>query len=116
MSDQPIRVGDKVHVITRRAFPDDLRRHFAGEVTAVVGDLVRVAGYTFVHHSGRNEFDRRPEVRTRLFRLGEAGHIVNVLPSEVDVARLRYVLVDNRLAVTDGAGHVLDINEFGLFG
>ena len=77
--------------------------------------LAKVAGYAFVHHPGRNEFERRPELRTRLFRLGDANHIVNVLPSGTAVDQLRYTSVDNRLVLTDGAGYALDINEFGPF-
>lgn len=116
MNDQPLNIGDKIHMMTRRAFPEDLRRTFVGEVQAVTGDLARVAGYVFVHHAGRNEFDRRPELRNRVTRLGDPGHIVNVLPPAVDVSRLRYDVVDNLLVLTDGATYTLDINEFGPFG
>ena len=48
MSEQVIDVGDKVHIITRRLFEDDIRRHFVGEVTRVSGELQEVQGYTFV--------------------------------------------------------------------
>jgi hypothetical protein len=40
--------GEKVHVITRRLFDNDLRRHFVGEVKAVSDVAVRLEGYAFV--------------------------------------------------------------------
>jgi len=39
MSEQVVQCGDKLHIITRRFIADDIRRHFAGEVTAVDGGL-----------------------------------------------------------------------------
>ena len=32
-----LQSGEKVHIVTRRMFDGDLRRHFAGEVKAVAG-------------------------------------------------------------------------------
>lgn len=113
MPDHIIVPGDKLHIITRRLFPDDIRRHFAGEVTKARRDLCELRGYAFIFHAGTNEYRRRPEVRTRIFALGEAGHIVNRLPGEVDVRALEYRTVDSRLVITDMAGFSLDINEFG---
>lgn len=51
-----------------------------------------------------------------MFGPSDAGHIVNVLPVEVDVSELRYTIVDGRLALTDDRGYSLDIDEFGAFG
>ena len=113
MSEAAIEIGDKLHIITRRQFENDVRRHFAGEVTGISGTLHRIQGYAFVFNMGTNEFLKHPELRTRLFSLGEEGFIVNIIPSEVIIASLKYRLVENRLQITDGAKFVLDINEFG---
>jgi hypothetical protein len=111
-----IEVGDKVHIITRRLFEGDIRRHFVGEVTRVSGELQEVRGYAFVFHPGTNEYKKRPELRTRVFSLGEVGLIVNKIPREVVIAALEYRLAEKRLLVTDGARFALDIHEFGLAG
>ena len=116
MSDDLIVSGDKLHIVTRRLFDDDVRRHFAGEVVGAAGDLHVVRGYSFVFSPGSNEFRKRPEVRTRIFSLGDAGHIVNKLPREVDISSLQYRVVEKRLVVTDMKGFALDINEFGFAG
>lgn len=108
-----IEVGEKLHIITRRMFESDLRRHFAGTVRAVDGAVVRVQGYTYVFNANAQEYRRRPEVRTRIFALGDAQLIVNVIPSETDLERTLYVVRDGRLVVSDGGKFNLDVNEFG---
>ncbi len=113
MNENVLEIGDKVHVMTRRQFPDDLRRHFAGTVQAVSDQLARVEGYVFVYHSGRNEYEKRGEKRLRILSLSDAGNIINVIPNEVEIDSLRYGMVNNRLAITDGKSFALDINEFG---
>ncbi len=108
-----VNIGDKIHVMTRRSFDGDLRRHMVGEILAFDDGIVRVRGYTFLYDQFRNEFVRRPEIRTRLLGLGDSGHVINVLPAEVEIERLRYTHSDERrLVLTDGRGYSLDINEF----
>jgi hypothetical protein len=106
--------GDKLHIITRRNFEGDLRRHFVGEVEEASGALVRVAGYAFIYDPWTNEFLRKPERRVRILSLADAGLVVNVLPREAVIEKIRYrTTVENRLLVSDGVSFSLDINEFG---
>ena len=108
-----LKPGEKIHVITRRYFDGDLRRHFAGQVVAASESLARVRGYTFVFYPGSNEYVRRLELRERIIALGDAGNIVNVIPENVNLEELVYRPSDqNRLVVTDRKSFSLDINEF----
>lgn len=110
-----VKTGDKLHVITRRGFDGDIRRHFVGEVLEFEDGMARVRGYTFLYDQFRNEFVRRPELRTRILGLGDSGHVINVLPDEVEIERLRYThSEERRLIVTDGRSFTLDINEFSV--
>jgi hypothetical protein len=108
-----LNIGDKVHIITRRLFPEDIRRHFAGEVLESSGDQIRTEGYVFIYNQATNEYERRPEKRIRIFSLSGAGVIVIVLPKTADLEALHYVSVNNRLKCTDGKQFSMDINEFG---
>jgi len=109
-----IKEGEKIHIITRRLFPEDVRRHFAGEIKAVDGHLVRVEGYVFIFDTTRNEWVKRPEKRSRILSLADGGHIVKVIPSEVVLEELRYQQSpEKHLMVSDGRRFSLDINEFG---
>ena len=113
MPDHVLAVGDKLHIMTRRLFADDVHPHFVGEISAVSGPLFRIQGYVFVFDSSSNSYLKHPTVRTRLFSLSDAGHIVNVIPREVDLDSLTYRVVNKRLEVTDGERYSLEINEFG---
>ena len=108
-----IKPGDKLHIATRRLFVEDLRRHFVGEVTSFADGLCKIQGHTFVFDAFKNTYTRNPEVRTRIFALGADGHIVNVLPAGLEIAALRYQMIQGRLNVTDDNDFTLEINEFG---
>jgi hypothetical protein len=112
VSERVIDIGDKLHIITRRLFDGDVRRHFACEITGISGELREVKGYAFVFNPATNGFRKLPELRTRLFSLGEEGCIVNKIPREVVIESLEYRLVEKRLMVTVGQDFALDINEF----
>ena len=108
-----VEIEDKLHVMTRRLFEEDVRRHFVGEVTAVSGGLVEVRGYTFIFDAGASEYRRLPGERTRIFSLGDSGHTVNKIPREVDVSSISYRTIENRLVISDGRSFSLPVNEFG---
>ena len=108
-----IELGEKVHIITRRKFEEDLRRHFLGVVLAVDGSLVRLEGYTFVFNANKNAFIKRPEKRVRIYDLSDSGYIVNIIPKEAELENVSYKMSELRLFVTDGKTFSLDINEFG---
>jgi len=108
--------GDKLHVMTRRGFNEDLRRHFVGEVQAATETTARAEGYVFVFDVTVNEFVKRPEKRVRIFGLADSGHIINVLPRTVDIEAVHYgQSKDQRLVLTDDKSFSLDINEFSHF-
>lgn len=108
-----VDIGDYLHVIERRRFESDLRRHFFGEVERVDGAAVRATGYTFVYDSGRTSYVRSSEKRTRVISLDSSGLIINIASRESRIEDVRYEDRDGRLTVTDGASFSLDINEFG---
>ena len=108
-----LKTGEKIHVISRRRFPEEVRRHFAGEVKAVSESVIRAEGYVFVFDSGRNEYLRREDRRNKIVSLADSGNIINVIPKETALEDLCYELKENRLVVTDGKNVALDINEFG---
>lgn len=107
-------IGEKIHVIERRRFESDVRRHFLGVVEEVSVTTVRATGFVFVYDAVSTSYRRGAEPRTRLIPLGSGGVIINVLPPETSVEAARYEDQDGRLVVSDGAAFRLDINEFGI--
>jgi hypothetical protein len=108
-----LKKGEKVHVIARRFFEGDLRRHFVGEVKVATDTIARIEGYVFVFDTRKNEYIRKPAMRERIVSLVDSNNIVNIIPQSVNIEELSYqTSVDNRTVVTDGKSFSLDINEF----
>lgn len=106
--------GEKIHVVMRRQFEGDLRRHFAGEVIAASDQVARVEGYSFILDPGTGEFLRKPDRRVRLVSLVDGGLIINVLPAQTDIEELGYRMTgEGRLIITDAREFNMDVNEFG---
>lgn len=107
-----VETDEIVHIIERRLFPDDVRRHFVGKVEAASKGCIRLRGFLFVYDTSASTFLRKPELRTRLFRL-DNRIIVNVLPREVSVEEVRYSRdEEGNLSLTDGRELDLDVSEF----
>ena len=110
-----VQSGEKVHVIIRRRFETDLRRHLVGEIQEVYATSARITGYDFFLDTTKNQFIKKTVIRTTIIDLAESGYVVNILPDEVELDNLKYVINEQkRLVMTDNAGFVLDINEFGF--
>ncbi|MBU4232931.1 MAG: hypothetical protein L6277_11655 [Desulfobacterales bacterium] len=108
-----IEKGAKVHIITRRIFETDLRRHFVGEVKSATENVIFVEGYAFIFDTRIHAFEKRPELRQRIFSLINNGNIIFVLPPTADLEKMTYhITEEHRLVITDGSCS-LDINEFG---
>ena len=102
-----------VHVIERRGFDSDLRRHFIGTVERVETGAIRAVGYTFIFDSHTDTYVRSREKRTRILPTGSSGFIINVAPLGTKVEEARYVDSDGHLTVTDHRNFSLSVNEFG---
>lgn len=108
-----LSLEDKVHVVERRLFDADIRRHFVGTIVRLTEVAALVRGTAFVYDAGRAAFVRIDEERTRVVSLVDARLLVRLLPPEADLAAVTYEMLGDRLVVTDGVSFTLDINEFG---
>lgn len=110
-----IEAGEKVHLIMRRAFESQVRRHFVGEVVAASGSLARVSGYVFIYDDRSAQYVRKNAKRTSIFDLASSGYIVNVIPATTDLEAVGYETIDRtELFFTDGKDFRLNVNEFGV--
>ena len=110
-----LRQGEKIHVVHRRLFERDIRRHFIGEVEAYEDGMVRASGHVFVIEDATkdNVFKKRPGKRTRIIAINSGNLFVNVLPLSVDLEQIRYESKGRDLRITDGSEWHLDVKEFG---
>jgi hypothetical protein len=108
-----VEPGEKIHIITRRLFDEDIRRHFAGLIEKVSSTVIQVRGYAYVYDEWANQFKILSDERVRLFSLTDAGLIINILPRDVEVADLKYTLTaDGQRILSDGKDFSLDVSEF----
>lgn len=106
--------GEKIHVVHRRLFDHDIRKHFIGEVEDYENGIVRVVGHVWVIEDVKeNIFRKKPEPRTRIISLSSGEVFVNVLPPQIELENIRYEGAGHNVRVTDGSGWFLDIKEFG---
>ena len=109
-----IEISEKVHVVVRRTFETDLRRHFIGEIKAANGSIARIEGYFMVFDKSKNTFIKKPSQRITLMNLSSSGYWVNIIPKDAKLADLKYTYdSNNKLKITDRESFELDINEFG---
>ena len=107
-----LELDEKVLVVTRRLFANDLRRHFVGSVERYDQGSVRVHGYAFVHNTVKGCFVKRKNARTRVFPL-DSHIILFVLPYETEVGAVQYEQdKELGLVATDGKGFKLELSEF----
>ena len=110
-----LKTSEKVHVIERRLFQEDVRRHFIGEVIECSEFAVRIKGFTWVFDLTRG-FQKRPDPRERIFFLGDRLTL-NVLPQTADLNAVTYESNPEKgsLLVTDKKTFSLEISEFSTF-
>ncbi|MGB5488974.1 MAG: hypothetical protein WBN06_16400 [Lysobacterales bacterium] len=109
-----LEINEKVHVVIRRTFETDLRRHFVGEIKLAIGSIARIEGYFVIFDKNKNTFIKKPSQRVTIMDLSSSGYWVNIIPKEVQLADLKYHYNNiNNLTITDGKLFELDINEFG---
>ncbi len=106
-----LKKGEKIHVIHRRNFESEARRHFVGVVDFYENGVARVTGNVFAVDRSKYAFVRRPESRTRIISLSSGDVLVNVLPPDVDLAKIHYKVENKVTRVTDGANWHLDLSE-----
>lgn len=107
-----LKKGEKIHVVHRRYFENEARRHFIGVVEEYdeVG-VARVAGHVFTVDRAKYAFVRRPERRIRIISLVSGNALVNVIPNSVDLDKIVYHQEKKAVRVTDGSDWHLDLSE-----
>jgi hypothetical protein len=106
--------GEKIHVVHRRLFEKDTRKHFVGEVEAYENGVVRAIGHVFViENPVENIFRKKSELRSRIISISAGNVFVNVLPPEVELEQIRYENNARGLRISDGSEWHLDLKEFG---
>jgi hypothetical protein len=107
-----LSAGEKVHIIHRKSFDGDTRRHFVGTVEVCDGNLAKVKGYLFAMDKKSNRFVKHDPERTRIIALTSGMLIINILPPQVDIEKITYKQSSvDHIAVSDGSDWHLDLSH-----
>ena len=102
-------------MVTRRAFAQDIRRHFIGEVIDVTESLIRAEGHAFLYDTNTNLFVKKNYSYVRIFSLVDGVNIICILPRTTNLKKIAYRFTEkNRMVLTDGESLTMDVNEFGV--
>jgi hypothetical protein len=80
-----LKIGEKIHIMARRAFETDIGRHFVGVVKKVGDNVARVEGHVFVFDTRSSQYVRKPETRTIIISLTDGRYIINVIPPSTKI-------------------------------
>jgi G3E family GTPase len=103
-------IGEKVFIIERKYFPEDLQRHMVGEIMQSSEKALRIKGYVWIRDNIKG-FVRKNGKRERIVYPSDRTTI-NIIPKEVDPNDVKYLNIEKTLVVTDGKNFTLDITEF----
>ena len=105
-----LKPGEKVFVVERRLFHEDLRRHFVGEVEISADAGFRARGYPFYYHATAKGFVRKTKPRTRLFSF-HSPLVINLLPEDSDIESVNYIASEQGTTLTDHKTFKLDVTD-----
>ncbi len=108
--DTLLQRGEKIFVVERRLFKEDLKRHFVGEIEFCTQMGFRTKGYPFYYHATAQNYLRKPKQRTRTF-LFQSNLIIYLLPKDCDIESVNYVATERSITLTDRQTFELDVTD-----
>ena len=103
-------VGEKVLIIDRKLFAEDIQRHYVGEITKTSENALKVRGQVWIRDQIKG-FVSKTGNRERLVYPSDRT-IINIIPEYVNLSEIKYVHEGVTTVVTDGKNFTLDITEF----
>ena len=106
-----LKKGDKILVAYRRLFETDEGRFFVGQVDDYEVGVVKVTGHSYVPDIIGGLMIEKPEERTKILALSSGTLLVYQLPDAVTLDRMKFVMKDGRLSLTDGDNLTMNLAE-----
>ena len=103
-------VGEKVLIIDRKLFAEDIQRHYVGEITKTSDNALKVKGHVWIRDQIKG-FVRKTGNRERLVYPSDRT-IINIIPENVNLNEIKYVHAGGTVVVTDEKNFTLDVTEF----
>ncbi len=102
--------NDRILVVDRKLFRDDVTNMFVGVVEDYEEGFVRARGYAYHIHPYEMGTERRAEERVRVVSL-YSGDVIYVLSRELNVAQIQIRRSPKSLILTDGQSFTMDLTD-----
>src|SRR4051812_17944098 len=103
--------GCRVLIAHRRLYENDGPRFFVGTVDGYEAGVARVTGYSWVRDIFSGVFVKKTDIRTKIIALSSGTLIAYELPTDLDIARLKFEFSENRTWLTNGGPFRMDLSE-----
>ena len=105
-----VRSNDRILVVDRKLFRDDVTNIFVGVVEDYEEGFVRARGYAYHIHPYEMGTERRADERVRLVSL-YSGDVVYLLQRELNIAQVEIRRSPKSLILTDGQSFTMDLTD-----
>ena len=106
-----LEVGNKLLLVHRRLFKEDLVRFFVGTVDYYQAGITKITGYSFARNPVTGEVRRKDDARTKLVALTSGTFLAYQLPTELQVDKVQFHLEsDERLIIRESEWE-MDLSE-----
>ena len=103
--------GSKVLIVHRRLFETDHPRFFVGQVDAYENGIAKVSGFSFAYDVFDGRFDKKTDLRTKIFSITSGNIFCYELPSEIKLQNLKFEHERHFVYLTDGQKFKMDLSE-----
>jgi hypothetical protein len=105
-----VQCNDRVLVVDRKHFRDDVTNMFVGVVEDYEDGFVRARGYAYHIHPYEMGNERRAEERVRVFSLN-SGDVIYLLPRELNIGQIQIKRAPKTLILADGQSFTMDLTD-----
>jgi hypothetical protein len=106
-----VHPNDRLLIIDRKLFREDLTRFFVGVVEDCEEGVVRMHGYSYQINPYQIGPEKRGDERIRIFSL-HGTDICYVLPRELNIAQLAVTHTAKSVTLSDGQAWSLDLTDY----
>src|SRR5437016_2268846 len=106
-----LKKGDKILVAYRRLFENDEARFFVGQVDEYEAGVVKVTGNSYAPDIIVGLMIEKAEERTKILAVSSGTLLVYLLPEAVALDRVKFVIKDGRLSLSDDNNFTMNLAE-----
>ncbi|HLH77000.1 MAG TPA: hypothetical protein VKV28_09375 [Candidatus Binataceae bacterium] len=106
-----VHPNDRLLIIDRKLFRDDLTRFFVGVVEDCEEGVVRMHGYSYHINPYQMGSEKRVDERTRIVSL-HGTDLCYVLPRELNIAQVAVTHTTKSVILSDGQAWSLDLTDY----